>query len=78
MDGTDDGRSEVGELGADSRELAQLRYRIMDRTDREEGPFWLPAIRFSRSDSVEMEMIIRKRLRERIWREISSEYGRKE
>jgi hypothetical protein len=42
------------------------------------NPFRLPGIRLSQSDSVEMEVIFGKRLRGRVWRELSPEEGRKE
>jgi hypothetical protein len=50
----------------------------MDRPDREVHPFRLPGIRLSQSDSVEMEVILEKRLRGRVWRELSPEEGWKE
>jgi hypothetical protein len=55
-----------GELGADARELAQLRYGIMDKPNRDVAPFRLPGIQISPSDSAEMETIIERRLRGRI------------
>jgi hypothetical protein len=67
-----------GKLGAESRELAQLRYGNMVRPDREVHTFRLPAIRLRQSDSLEMEVITEKRLRGRVWRELSPQEGRKE
>jgi hypothetical protein len=67
-----------GELGADAREIAQLRYGVNDQPDREVAPFSLPGIRLSASESVEMEAIIEKRLNGQIWREMSLEQGRRE
>jgi hypothetical protein len=67
-----------GELGADAREIAQLRYGVNDQPDQEVAPFRLPGIRPSASESVEMEAIIEKRLHGRIWRELSLEQGRRE
>jgi hypothetical protein len=56
-----------GELGADARELAELQYGIMDKPNRDVAPFRLLGIQLSSSDSAEMEMIIERRLRGRIW-----------
>jgi hypothetical protein len=67
-----------GELGADAREIAQLRYGVNDQPDREAAPFRLPGIRLSVSESVEMEAIIEKRLNGQIWRDLSLEQGRRE
>jgi head-tail adaptor len=67
-----------GELRADAREAAQLRYGVHDQPDREVAPFRLPGIRLSASESVEMEAIIEKQLNGQIWRELSLEQGRRE
>jgi hypothetical protein len=67
-----------GELGADPREIAQLRYGVNDQPDREVEPFRLPGIRLSASESVEMEAIVEKRLNGQIWRDLSLEQGRHE
>jgi hypothetical protein len=62
-----------GELGADSKEMAQLRYGIMDKSDREIAPFKLLVIPLNEADSLVMKKIIKKRLKERVWRELSDE-----
>lgn len=60
-------------MGADSREIAALKYGIMDKPDKDVRPFRLNQIRLSPEDSVAMEYIIEKRLAGRIWREVSPE-----
>jgi hypothetical protein len=50
----------------------------MDRPNRDVAPFRLPCIQLSPSDSVEMEMIIERRFRGRIWRGTIPEETRKE
>jgi hypothetical protein len=60
-----------GELGADSMEMAQQRYGIMDKPDRELAPFKLPCIPLNDEDSLVMPGVIEERLEERIWKELS-------
>jgi hypothetical protein len=67
-----------GELGADSRELAALRYGAMDRPDRPVAPFHLPLIRLDEADSHVMLEVIEKRLEGRIWDKISATDARAE
>jgi hypothetical protein len=67
-----------GELSADSRDLAALRYGTMDRPDRPVPPFRLPLIRLDEADSHVMLEVIEKRLAGRIWDEISATDARAE
>jgi hypothetical protein len=62
-----------GELGADSLEMAQLRYGVMDKPDRDVAPFKLPAMPLNDEDSLVMQGVIEKRLKQRIWKELSEE-----
>jgi hypothetical protein len=48
-----------GELGADAREPAQLRYGVMDRPNRDVAPFRLRGIQLSPSDSARWRRISR-------------------
>jgi hypothetical protein len=47
-------------LGADSMEMAQLQYGIMDRPDREVAPFKLPCISLNEEDSLVLKGVIEK------------------
>jgi hypothetical protein len=70
--GAHDGCRAVGQLGANPRELAALRYGVMDRPDRPVAPFRLPSIRLDDTDSQVMLEIIESRLEGRLWDEISA------
>jgi hypothetical protein len=78
MDSPLEAAARWGELGADARELAQLRYGIMDQPNRDVAPFQLPGIQIGPCDSAEMEAIIERRLIGYIWWELKPEEARKE
>jgi hypothetical protein len=78
MDGPLKAAKRWGDLGADARELAQLRYGVIERPNRDVVPIRLPGIQLSPSDSAEMETIIERRLRGPIWREIPPDEARKQ
>lgn len=66
------------ELGADARELRAIRYGIQDMPDKIVLPFKLGFIKLSPEDGEEMDTIIAKRLRQRVWRELSAEEASKQ
>jgi hypothetical protein len=61
----------LGEVGADSREMKCLLYGVYDKPDRDVAPFRLPIIHLDAENSAAMEIMIKKHLDGRIWREMT-------
>lgn len=55
------------ELGVDARELAALKFGIVDPPDYPVSPFSLPKIRLNQEDSMVMQDLVKKETEENNW-----------